>query len=156
MDEIDWLEEYCGHRPSAFTAPREWVNSNEILPFERRCPGYGSELPGCYLLVAVDVSLVPKGPLPQKDWWWRWTEEGMDYFEWSLIGMEFLYVGKARRLRSRMSEHERGGLFDRAFQWCEDKDMLLMVAFWLSDERNALESDLIQRLHPVFNLTLSP
>jgi len=65
--------------------------------------------------------------------------------------IKHLYIGKAKHMRSRMYGHNRSGLFDRCFEWCDDNNCWFMMSFWLSDNRSALESELINKLHPLFN-----
>lgn len=133
-DELDYIKKLCGIKPHCFLAPDEWLGSDEFLPFEKRAGAY-QKLEGVYAFCGVDSNFPADS---------------------ALKGIDFLYIGKATRLRSRMNEHRRAGLYDKFFDWCAEHDRLLMVAFWLSDERNTLESKLIKELQPIFNQAQNP
>ena len=158
MDEVDYIEYVCGVRPDFYFNPmlHDWKNNETFIPYEvndSKTKIY-PKLPGCYCYCAVDLKMVfPKdkniSDLATLMSLW-------DKADWLLKDVEFLYVGKAIRMRDRLTAHERDGLIDKVVEYCWEDNKLFMVAIWLSDERNALEKNLIDKLNPIFNITKNP
>lgn len=81
-------------------------------------------------------------------------------------GLQVIYIGKAVRLRNRISgyyfgrdNHSRKVMDEYWKLVGEDDDVYtgcLYVAIWLSNQRNSLEAELIYKLNPILNEVMNP
>jgi hypothetical protein len=137
-DEPDWKELYDQLAVEGITAPDVVFDIDLFDPsyakdMNETCPlsesrRNGQYLKGCYAFfeagVKRDETFIP------------------------------LYVGKSVRLRSRIKSHWKKGewladWFDK--RWDEVETYFPVVAVWFTDKTAGFETELIQRLKPIYN-----